>query len=397
MNLTKATHQQTKLHNRDLVLHTIFEHEPISRAEIARRTRLTRTTVSAQVAALLSEGLIEEIGRGASSGGKAPILLRVVPDARYFIGINLGRDHFTAALVNLEGEIKEEVIIPVEGEQGEQAQQLACTLIERLLHHARHPVVGIGISTPGLVNTQEGRIIQAVNLGWENFPLARNLAEKYHLPVSLLNNSQAAAIGEFRYGHWQTDNLLVVTVRRGIGAGLLLRGALFQGDDNAAGEIGHIVVQPHGHRCRCGHRGCLETVASTPAILTQAQKLAPYFPTSALHAQPITPEALGTAFAAHDPLAIEVLGPAGEHLGRVLAHLSAALNIHTLVLTGDAPRFGEAWRNHIQTATRAAMLATLGARVRLYFGRLPFERACVLGAATHMLLDNNHLLYRTTQ
>jgi len=397
MSLTKATHQQTKLHNRDLIFRTIFEHEPISRAEIARRTRLTRTTVSAQVAALLKEGLLEEIGRGASSGGKAPILLHVVPDARYFIGLNLGRDHFTAAVVNLKGEIKEEAVIPVEGEQGEQAQQLACTLIDRLLRRAWHPVVGIGISTPGLVNTREGRIIQAVNLGWEDFPLAHNLAKKYHLPVTLLNDSQAAASGEFRYGHWQTENLLVVTIRRGIGAGLLLQGALFQGDANAAGEIGHIVVQPQGRLCRCGRRGCLETVASTPAILAKAQDLASRFPASPLHGQPITPEALGAAFTNRDPLAVEVLGSAGEHLGRVLAHLSAALNIHTLVLTGDAPRFGEAWLHHVQNTTREAMLNALGQRVALHFGRLPFERACVLGASTHMLLENYHLLYRTTQ
>ncbi len=395
MSTTKATHQQTKLHNRDLILRTILEHAPISRAEIARRTRLTRTTVSAQVAALLTEGLIEEMGYGPSSGGKAPILLRVVSDSRYLIGLNLARDRFTGAIINLVGEIKATADIPVDGQQGAQAEQLVCRLLDRLLDQDWQPVVGIGIGTPGLVNTREGRIIQAVNLGWEDFPLAQHIAERYRLPVSLLNDSQAAAIGEFRYGGWRAENLLVVTLRHGIGAGLLIGGSLFQGDDNAAGEIGHIVVEPGGRQCRCGQRGCLETVASVPAILGRAQALAPRFPESLVlsEGRPPAPEALGAAYALGDPLAAEVLNHAARHLGRVLAHLAAMLNIHTLVLTGDAPRFGTAWLNAVQQATRGAMLPSMAQQVQLHAGRLPFNHACMLGASAHMLLENYHLLY----
>lgn len=395
MPLAKATHQQTKLHNRDLVLRTIFDHAPLSRAEIARRTRLTRATVSAQVAALLAEGLVEEIGFGTSSGGKAPILLRVAENSRYLISLNLARDHFTGAVVNLGGEIKEIIQVPVHGQHGREAQRLVFHLLDRLLRHEWQPIAGIGISTPGLVDTEEGCIVQAVNLGWENFPLARQIAEKYDLPVTLLNDSQAAAVGEFRYGKWQADNLLVVTVRHGIGAGLLIRGALFQGDGHAAGEIGHITVEPEGAVCRCGRRGCLETVASTPAILSQARHLAPRFPASpiASRLETLTPEALGAAFAAQDALAKEVLGTAARHLGRVLAHLSAMLNIHTIVLTGDAPRFGAAWLEEIQRVTREAILAPAARHLNLHAGRLPFPRACILGAAAHMLLENYRLLY----
>ncbi len=387
---TKATHHQTKLHNRDLVFHTILAHEPISRADIARRTRLTRATVSAQVAALLREGLIEESGRGASSGGKAPILLRVRPNARYLIGLHLERDYFTAAIVNLRGEIQESHRIPIEATPGPPPEQQICELIEHLRQRARQPVVGIGISTPGLVDSQEGRIIQAVNLGWEDLPLAHRLREKCGLPVTLLNNSQAAAVGEFRYGQWETDHLLAVTLRHGIGAGLLIHGALFRGDDLAAGEIGHVVVQPHGPRCRCGQRGCLETVASIPAILEQARALAARYPTAP---DPLTPETLGQAFAAHEPLAVEVLGNAAAYLGQTLAHASAMLNLHTILLTGDAPQLGRAWLAAVQQATRQAVLPTLAQKITLHFGRLPFERACLLGAASYLLLDNYHLLY----
>jgi len=108
----KATHRQTKQHNRDLVLRTIFANESISRAEIARVTHLTRTTVSDVVSGLLAEGLVEEVGRGESLGGKSPILLSIVADSRYLIGLNLAQDKFTGAVVNLRGEIKARVESP---------------------------------------------------------------------------------------------------------------------------------------------------------------------------------------------------------------------------------------------------------------------------------------------
>ncbi len=391
----KTDHQQAKLQNRDFILRTIFDHAPLSRADIARRTHLTRTTVSAQVAALLAEGLVEEVGFGPSSGGKAPILLQVANDARYLISLNLAYDRFTGAIINLAGEIKTSIQRPVKGQQGSEAQELVCDILEHLLQQAWQPIVGIGISTPGLVNTREGRIIQAVNLGWKEFPLARNLAERYGLPVVLLNDSQAAAIGEFRYGGWQVDNLLVVNVRHGIGAGLLIQGKLFQGDNNAAGEIGHLVVEPQGRLCRCGRRGCLETVASASAIRILVQTLAPRFPTTLPIKPPeaLTPQTLGTAFAAGDPLAEKVMGDAAFHLGRTLAHLTAMLDTNTILLTGDAPYFGPAWLSRIQQTMRDAMLISVAPQISLYPGRLPFARACLLGAAAYMLLDNYRLLY----
>ena len=113
--MKKATRLQTKNHNRDLVLRTVFAHESISRAEVARITNLTRTTVSEIVNGLLEEKLVEEIGKGESIGGKTPILLSVVADSRFLIGLNLAQDKFIGAILNLRGEIKEMVEIPVSG------------------------------------------------------------------------------------------------------------------------------------------------------------------------------------------------------------------------------------------------------------------------------------------
>ena len=162
--MKKATHQQTKQHNRDLVLRTIFANESISRAEVARVTNLTRTTVSDVVNGLLEEGLVQEVGRGESIGGKTPILISVVADARYLIGLNLAQDKFIGAILNLRGEIKEMVEVPVVDEDGKTALDLVYQIIDQLMKKKIKPIVGIGVGTPGLVNTREGVVVNAVNL-----------------------------------------------------------------------------------------------------------------------------------------------------------------------------------------------------------------------------------------
>ena len=143
----KATHQKTKQHNRDLVLKTIFASQPISRAEIARVTKLTRATVSDMVATFIREGLVAEVGYGSSMGGKSPILLRLVADARYMIGLNLAQDRFIGAVVNLQGEIKETIEIPVSDSDGQQALQYVYQILDNLVIKEWKPIIGIGVGT----------------------------------------------------------------------------------------------------------------------------------------------------------------------------------------------------------------------------------------------------------
>src|SRR5512135_1596910 len=288
MPIQKATHQETKQHNRDLVLKTIFEADTISRAEIARTTGLTRTTVSDVVASLLAEGLVQEVGIGESLGGKSPILLSLVKDSRYMISLNLAHDQFCGAVVNLRGEIKDMESAPVSGRDGEQALALVYEILDRLVEKQWAPVVGIGVGTPGLVNTREGMVVNAVNLDWQNLPLAQFLQDRYHLPVHIMNDSQAAAIGEYVYGggYRADENLVVINIRQGIGAGILVNGRLFQGDAGGAGEIGHMVIQENGPLCRCGNHGCLETLASARAVVERAKALAGEYPSSALAQDP---------------------------------------------------------------------------------------------------------------
>ena len=202
--------------------------------------------------------------------------LSLVENSRYLIGLDLAHNQFRGAIVNLRGKIRELVTLPVNSNNGDEALNLVYEILDRLMKTSCLPLVGIGIGTPGLVNITEGLVVNAVNLDWKDLPLTRLMAERYHLPVYILNDSQAAAVGEYTYGqgHTTESNMIVINARHGIGAGIIINGKLFHGDGGGAGEIGHVVVVPDGGKlCRCGNRGCLETVASAQALVERTQSL----------------------------------------------------------------------------------------------------------------------------
>ncbi len=386
--MQKATQQQTKEHNTGLVLSTIFRHEVISRAQIARVTSLTRTTVSDIVAELIAEGLVKEVGIGSSIGGKSPILLGLVEDSRYLIGLDLSYEEFHGAIVTLRGAIREKVSLPINHDCiDSKALEAVYGMLDRLVASPRRPLVGIGIGTPGLVNTREGVVVNAVNLGWQNLPLARLVQERYQLPVYVVNDSQASAMAEYSYGAAQPEtNLVVINVRRGIGAGIVINGQLFQGDGGGAGEIGHVVAVPSGGLpCRCGNHGCLETVASAQAVIQR-------FQAESGQTGQVSLDSLQQAFETGDPRAQQVVLEAGRYLGQAVAALVGTLNIHKVVLTGDMIRFGEAWLAAIRQTMAQTALSILAQKTQVEIGRLG-ENGILLGASA-LLLKDYALLYR---
>jgi N-acetylglucosamine repressor len=219
-----------------------------------------------------------------------------------------------------------------------------------------------------------------VNLEWQDLPLSQLLEKKYKLPVLVLNDSQAAAIGEYVYGgdHAPDENLIVVNVIRGIGAGILINGRLFQGDGGGAGEIGHVVVQENGELCRCGKRGCLETIASARAVIQQMKM--------------DSLEDVISSFQNGNSNSNAVVEKAGHYLGVALANVIGTLNIQKIVLTGDMTRFGEKWLNTVSASMQTGALSRMAEDTKLEIGKLDY-RACILGASAFLLLDDYSLLF----
>jgi N-acetylglucosamine repressor len=369
----KATHQETRAHNSRLVLGTVYDRGPISRAAVARATGLTRTTVSDVISELLRDGLTREIGTGPSTGGRAPVLLEVTGDARHLIGLDLGEQTFRGAIVDLRGHVVSAISLPVEDPDGEAALRQVFGLVDQLLAASDRPILGIGIGTAGLIDTTVGTVLEAVNLDWHDLPLGDILRERTGLPVYVVNDSQATALAEHVFGGPRTSNLVVVKVGEGVGAGLVLDGRLFQGDGFGAGEIGHTTVRPDGDPCRCGRNGCLETVASTRAILRRL----------AGHGFSRMPEVVA-ALEAGDAEVAAAVDDAGRQIGVAVAWLVGALNIDRVVLVGGAAQLGEPWLGAVRDTMRTSALGLLAAETTVEIGQL-HDDGVVLGASALLM------------
>jgi N-acetylglucosamine repressor len=275
--------------------------------------------------------------------------------------------------------------LPVSGRGGDEALNLVYQILDELIGTGYRPLVGIGVGTPGLVNSPEGVVLKAVNLDWENLPLAKLLQDRFGLPVFVLNDSQAAAMGEFTYGqgHLSESNLVVINARHGLGAGIIIKGRLFQGDGGGAGEIGHIVVQEGGSLCRCGNYGCLETVASIQGLIQQTNQLQPNVS--------IDPKDLLHAFNEGNPQVERIVLDSARYMGMAISALVGMLNIHQILISGDMTQFGEGWLQVLRETVSGHSFSRLVNETRVDFGHL--GKDSILLGASAVLINQYSLLF----
>lgn len=395
----KATRKQTRIHNSQLVFSAIYERGDISRADLARTTHLTPPTVSDVVADLIAQGLVEETGFAPSTGGKRAILLRVNADSRHLIGLDLAREDFRGAEINLRGDIIRRIDLPLEGREGEAALNLVYDLVDALIRDQQSALLGIGVGTPGLVDAVNGVIEQAVNLDWHDVPLRALLQDRYKLPVYLANDCQVAALAEHTFGEGhRTQDLVVINVGKGVGAGIILNGQLFHGNPLGAGEIGHVMVVENGERCQCGGFGCLETVTNSRAIVRQARAYARATPDSLLNRLAATPDAItfdtvAVAFDAGDTAARAVIRDVGHYLGLASANLIGVLGSCHILISGRIMRFGEFLLDAIRGELQRRAFPSLAAATDIGFVTLGSD--IVLLGASALLLPHELGLFTT--
>lgn len=261
--------------NKSIVLHHIRTDSPISRARIAEITGLTKATVSSLVNELIESSLVEEIGAGESSGGRKPMMLLFNGTAGYAIGVDLGVHDILAVLTDLNGKVICEKRALHDNTSVEAVIELLRRTIRELIDSAPESVygiIGIGIGVPGICD-EDGNLLFAPNLSWENVPLQRLIEDTFNIPVVIDNEANAGAVGEKQFGAGKdTANLVYISIGIGIGAGIIIKGELYRGATGFSGEIGHISIQHDGPKCRCGSFGCWELYASEHALLAQARQ-----------------------------------------------------------------------------------------------------------------------------
>ena len=298
--------EDTRRHHRALLLQLLFRYGPASRADLARSSGLTKVSVSDVVGDLVAEGLLAESAAPTQGRvGKPPVLVQLAEESRQIVAVDLSADGVvTAALLNLSGDVQERVSRPLEGRRGEAAVEVVHALVGELVGRATQPLLGVGVGSPGVVDAA-GVVVDAPNLGWHGTHLAAGLTRAFDLPVFVANDANTAVLGEHTFGDAGDGGLMLIRVGTGVGAGLVLEGALLHGHRSAAGELGHVVVDPEGAECACGRRGCLETLLAAPHLRERLSADGP-----------------------------DGLAAVGRQLGVVLAPVVGTLNLHELVLSG---------------------------------------------------------------
>jgi predicted NBD/HSP70 family sugar kinase len=300
--------------NLSLVLQTLRRLGPTSRAQLAREVGVTKVTMSDLVAELVAEGRVRDVGPAEQSGpGKPATLVDLDRAGLLTVAVDLSvPDRLQAALIDITGTVlhHEERAAAVDAAAGRGVDPgVVVDLVRSVIAAAEHPVLGIGIGTPGVVD-REGRVRTAPNLGWTDVALRDLVAEATGLTVLVTNDSDAATQAELSSSP-ASEDMVLVQVGRGVGCGIVSGGQRVVGAHHAAGEIGHVTVGTDGgEQCSCGRRGCLETWLSVPR--------------------------LRAALAGDVDGGASVIELGGQRLAVALAPLVAALDLSEVVLAGPA-------------------------------------------------------------
>ncbi|MCC7352342.1 MAG: ROK family transcriptional regulator [Anaerolineae bacterium] len=377
--------------NRDAILGLIRQREPISRTALARLAHLTPATVFSIVDELKREGLVKEQGIGPSQGGRRPMLFEFNPRSHAVIGIDIRSAQVVGVLTYLDATPLLTIARDYDLASGADVVQLVADVIRELVAASPVPagnLIGVGVAAPGIVDVNRGVVVKSVNWGWNDLPLRDILAQQFDLPIYVDEDDNTLALGEASFGAGRgVPNVICVKIGRGIGAGIIINGTLFRGPDNAAGEIGHILVDPDGPQCYCGNYGCLDRMVAAPYIAERAIKGLKKGATSSLRERVhgdldrITVAMIAEAANAGDSFACQVMEETGRYLGVAIAMLVNTLNPDLVIIGGGVILTGAPLLETTRQVVRLRTFPAPGQRARIVPPLLGVE-APAIGAAT---------------
>jgi len=372
------------------LLQLIWEEGDISRAELAKRTGLSRSTVSEIVGELLATHLVAEVGTGESQGGRRPIVLRFQYDGFGIVGIDMGATHVGVAVTNLRGEVSswEERSHPVrEDPRGTQA--LVFELVERSLRRAGQDLkrlLAIGLAVPSPVDPRRpDHLSEVVMPAWAGRSLVKPLHDRFQLPVVVDNDANLGALAEHWWGAGRgVDDSVYIKVATGVGSGHIIGGRIYRGASGTAGEIGHLAIDTQGPVCICGLRGCLATFIGTPALVARTLTLLPKHPRSLLAHKKIDITAIEDAALAGDPLGLQVVEEAADRLGIAVAGMLNLMNPAVVAIGGSLARLGELLIRPLRESVRRRSWVSSVAATKIVASELGVRNVAV-GASTLVL------------
>lgn len=352
---TKSTTDQAFLRELNLstALKLVYKQAPVSRAQMAAKTGLNKSTISSLVEDLLQRGLIHETGINSAGAGRPATLLEINSRVGAVIAVELGVDFVAAAVTDFSGRMlwrKQVPADPAESQEEtiDEIRRLVKETLATCEQESMRPL-GLSFSIPGTVDLEQGILIFAPNLNWHNVPLRQMFADM-GVRVYIENDANAAAVGEHLFGTAQNvEDFVLVFAGVGLGGGLYLDGRLYRGTGGYAGEIGHtpIRAEPHGQQCRCGNQGCWETYANQTSIISRVENKLQSGRESLLRREkeggrePLSLALIEGAAESGDEVALEALAEAGMAMGSGFAGLANIFNPEKIVLGGPVSTAGK--------------------------------------------------------
>ncbi len=384
--------QVKKKFNKNRIISLLYIHKSLTNAYLVKETGLSLPTVSNLLTELSEEGFVEIQGAGESSGGRRPNLVGLTNQAFYSIAVDLERYVGRIALINSNNEvIQEPRRFEINIYDKEATVDVLANEINRFIEEMsdkKERLIGVGISLPGLTNSEKG--INYNFLNFDNISLSDLLGQKTGQPVYLINDAQARALAELRFGKAKNvKNTLVIYLGMGLGTGLILNGELYRGSFGFAGEFSHIPVVDNGILCHCGKRGCLETIASGAALERLAKEGLEKGEHSELsglvneknnriHYMDIINSALRG-----DSFAIEILSQVGSELGRGIAMLVQILNPELIIFGGQMIKAGHLLTIPVEHSLIKYCLNDLRKSVRIEISEIG-EKASLIGSVINL-------------
>lgn len=322
--------ERSRDHNRRVVLDVVRRNGSLGRMHIARMTQLTAQAIANIVDELVSENLLMETGRLRSGRGQPPIQFAVNPDGAMTMGIEMASDHMVTTVLDLAGQPRSKRIMAVNDAGPAQVAALLRAELDTVKATFPSRLLGIGVVMPGPFEIEGMTSVGPTTLpGWSGVDAAALLSEACGETVTVENDATAAAVGErlFGAGH-SISSFCMIYFGAGVGLGMIQDGVPFRGAFGNAGEIGHVVVAPHGKACPCGQQGCLERYASLHAL---REKLAD------AGVGECDFEGLSQLHADRHPVLVEWMEEAATYLGPMIAMIENLLDPETVILGGTLP------------------------------------------------------------
>lgn len=387
--------------NRARVLDILLQSRVISRPQLAKTSGLSRATIAVLIDELLEMGLVREGGLGDSGGGRPPVMLEFNPHAALALGARLRDNRWGIVLTDLDARVVRRLDVPLvdlSPVSAVAALQAGAAEITQGIDPTRLlPAMGLG--TPGLVDMKAGLVKTAVDVNWFDVPIGAMAQAALGMPVYVANRSKVGALAELWSGRDQNlQNLLYISIGTGIAAGVVIQGQLYTGANSSAGELGHVTVVPDGPLCGCGNRGCLQALASGPAIANRAREQLRQSPHHRLlelvegHPERIVAETVFAAAEESDPLALAVVEEAAVYLGIAVANLINLFNPELIVLGGPVGQRGHILLETIQAEAHRRAMAYPLAAARIVTSTLGPD-AGAIGAAVLVLQRASELFF----